>query len=65
MTEIVTGEGKLDLASVHDAFSRRALGYAMGEHRDAELGAGRAEDGAGHPRRPGRAGRGPTPGRGG
>jgi transposase InsO family protein len=37
MTEIETGEGKLYLASVHDAFSRRALGYAMGERHDASL----------------------------
>ncbi|GGJ72303.1 hypothetical protein [Streptomyces brasiliensis] len=35
MTEIDTGEGTLYLASVHDAFSRRALGYAMGERHDA------------------------------
>ncbi|MFF4410831.1 IS3 family transposase [Streptomyces sp. NPDC001404] len=37
MTEIETGEGKLYLASVHDAFSRRVLGYAMGERHDASL----------------------------
>ncbi|MGY4967445.1 transposase [Streptomyces sp. 900105245] len=37
MTEIETGEGKLHLASVHDAFSRRVLGYAMGERHDASL----------------------------
>jgi transposase InsO family protein len=37
MTEIDTGEGKLYLASVHDAFSRRALGFAMGERHDAAL----------------------------
>ncbi|MGW5254176.1 hypothetical protein ACWERW_14340 [Streptomyces sp. NPDC004012] len=30
MTEIDTGEGKFYLASGRDAFSRRALGYAMG-----------------------------------
>ncbi|MGW3507301.1 hypothetical protein [Streptomyces sp. NPDC000994] len=30
-TEIDTGEGKFYLAKVHDAFSGRALGYAMGE----------------------------------
>lgn len=29
MTEIETGEGKLYLASVHDSFSRRTLGYAL------------------------------------
>lgn len=37
MTEIDTAEGKLYLASVHDAFSRRALGYAMGDRHDATL----------------------------
>jgi putative transposase len=37
MTEIETGEGKLYLASVHDAFSRRVLGYAMGPRHDASL----------------------------
>ncbi|MFI1169528.1 IS3 family transposase [Streptomyces sp. NPDC020801] len=30
MTEVETGEGKLHLASVHDAFSRRALGLRDG-----------------------------------
>jgi transposase InsO family protein len=37
MTEIVTDEGKLYLATVLDLFSRRLLGYAMSEHHDAEL----------------------------
>ena len=37
MTEIGTGEGKIYLATVLDAFSRRCLGYAMGEHHDAAL----------------------------
>jgi transposase InsO family protein len=37
MTEIVTGEGKLYLATVIDLYSRRILGYAMGEHHDAGL----------------------------
>ncbi|MGW2815619.1 IS3 family transposase [Streptomyces sp. NPDC001415] len=37
MTEIVTGEGKLYLATVIHLFSRRLLGYAMGERHDAEL----------------------------
>lgn len=37
MTEIETGEGKIYLATVIDAFSRRLLGYAMGEHHDAAL----------------------------
>ncbi|MFB7269735.1 IS3 family transposase [Streptomyces sp. NPDC056244] len=37
MTEIVTSEGKLYPATVIDLFSRRLLGYAMGERHDAEL----------------------------
>ncbi|MGI5512790.1 IS3 family transposase [Streptomyces sp. CA-106131] len=37
MTEIVTSEGKLYLATVIDLFSRRLLGYAMSAHHDAEL----------------------------
>ncbi|MCA2230352.1 DDE-type integrase/transposase/recombinase, partial [Nonomuraea aurantiaca] len=37
VTEIVTGEGKLYLATVEDLFSRRLLGYAMSEHHDAAL----------------------------
>ncbi|MGI5144406.1 IS3 family transposase [Streptomyces sp. CA-106110] len=37
MTEIVTSEGKLHLATVIDLFSRRLLGYAMSAHHDAEL----------------------------
>ncbi|MFL4953234.1 IS3 family transposase [Streptomyces sp. MMS24-I31] len=37
LTEIVTGEGKLYLACVIDLFSRRLLGYAMGQRHDAEL----------------------------
>ncbi|MCX4530104.1 IS3 family transposase [Streptomyces sp. NBC_00841] len=37
MTEIVTEEGKLYLATVIDLFSRRLLGYAMGERHDAGL----------------------------
>lgn len=37
MTEIVTSEGNLYLATVIDVFSGRLLGYAMGAHRDAEL----------------------------
>ena len=37
MTEIVTGEGKLYLATVIDLYSRRILGYAMGAHHDAAL----------------------------
>jgi transposase InsO family protein len=36
-TEIGTGEGKLYLASVMDMASRRVLGYALGEHHDAQL----------------------------
>jgi transposase InsO family protein len=37
MTEIVTDQGKLYLATVIDLFSRRLLGYAMGVHHDADL----------------------------
>lgn len=37
MTEIVTGEGKVYLATVIDMFSRRMLGYAIGERHDAGL----------------------------
>jgi transposase InsO family protein len=36
-TEIVTDEGKLYLASVLDMASRRIVGFAVGEHHDAEL----------------------------
>jgi len=36
-TEIKTGEGKLFLASVLDMASRRVLGFALGEHHDAQL----------------------------
>jgi putative transposase len=39
-TEISTGEGKLHLASVLDMGSRRALGFALGEHHDARLAYG-------------------------
>jgi putative transposase len=39
-TEIGTGEGKLYLASVLDMGSRRALGFALGEHHDAQLAYG-------------------------
>src|SRR5213592_311457 len=34
-TEIATGEGKLCLASVMDAASRRVLGFTLSEHHDA------------------------------
>jgi transposase InsO family protein len=37
MTEIVTDQGKLYLATVIDLFSRRLLGYAMSEQHDADL----------------------------
>ncbi|BAD59291.1 putative transposase [Nocardia farcinica IFM 10152] len=37
VTEIVTGEGKLYLATVEDRLSGRMLGYATGAHHDAEL----------------------------
>ena len=36
-TEIKTAEGKLYLASVMDMASRRVLGFAAGEHHDAQL----------------------------
>ena len=39
-TEIPTDEGKLHLASVLDAASRRVLGFALSEHHDAELAYG-------------------------
>ncbi|MFD0883232.1 hypothetical protein ACFQ08_01455 [Streptosporangium algeriense] len=37
VTEIITAEGRLYLATVEDLFSRRLLGYAMGEHHDVAL----------------------------
>jgi putative transposase len=39
-TEIPAGEGKLYLDSVLDMGSRRVLGFALGEHHDAELAYG-------------------------
>ena len=39
-TEITTGQGKLYLASVMDMASRRVLGFALGEHHDAQLAYG-------------------------
>ena len=39
-TEIDTDEGKLHLDSVLDMGSRRVLGFALGEHHDAELAYG-------------------------
>jgi putative transposase len=39
-TEIPTGQGKLYLASVMDMASRRILGFAIGEHHDAQLAYG-------------------------
>src|ERR1700745_864223 len=39
-TEIPTDEGKLYLDSVLDMGSRRVLGFALGEHHDAELAYG-------------------------
>jgi putative transposase len=39
-TQIGTGEGKLYLASVLDMASRRVLGFALGEHHDAQLAYG-------------------------
>jgi putative transposase len=35
-TEIVTDQGKLRLASVMDAASRRVLGFSLSEHHDAD-----------------------------
>ncbi|MEQ4305078.1 IS3 family transposase [Plantactinospora sp. B6F1] len=37
ITEIVTDDGKLYLATVIDLYSRRILGYAMGAHHDTSL----------------------------
>jgi putative transposase len=39
-TEIKTGQGKLYLASVLDMASRRVLGFALGDHHDAQLAYG-------------------------
>jgi putative transposase len=39
LTQIDTGEGVLYLASILDLKSRRAVGYALGEHHDADLAA--------------------------
>jgi transposase InsO family protein len=39
LTEIPTGEGTLYLASILDLNSRRAVGYALGAHHDADLAA--------------------------
>jgi transposase InsO family protein len=39
-TEICTDEGKLQLDSVLDVGSRRVLGFALGEHHDADLAYG-------------------------
>jgi putative transposase len=39
LTEIPTDEGVLYLASILDLNSRRAVGYALGEHHDADLAA--------------------------
>jgi putative transposase len=39
LTEIPTAAGKLYLASILDLASRRAVGYALGEHHDADLAA--------------------------
>ena len=50
-TEIVTDEGKLYLDSVLDMGSRRIVGFALGEHHDAELAYARAGDGRRGPRR--------------
>src|SRR5205823_12961687 len=39
-TELPTDDGKLYLASVLDMGSRRVVGFAIGEHHDAELAYG-------------------------
>lgn len=39
LTQIDTGEGVLYLASILDLSSRRVVGYALGEHHDADLAA--------------------------
>ena len=39
LTEVPTEEGTLYLASILDLNSRRAVGYALGEHHDADLAA--------------------------
>jgi putative transposase len=39
-TEVPTGAGKLYLASVLDMASRRVVGFALGEHHDAQLAYG-------------------------
>lgn len=39
LTEVATDEGVLYLATILDLFSRRAIGYALGEHHDADLAA--------------------------
>jgi putative transposase len=39
LTEIPTGQGVLYLASILDLNSRRAVGYALGAHHDADLAA--------------------------
>ena len=39
-TEVPTGQGKLHLDSVLDVASRRVVGFALGEHHDAELAYG-------------------------
>ena len=39
LTQIDTGQGALYLASILDLASRRVVGYALGEHHDADLAA--------------------------
>ena len=39
-TEVATDEGKLYLASVLDMASRRIVGFALGDHHDAQLAYG-------------------------
>ena len=44
-TEVETDEGKLQLDSVLDMGSRRIVGFAIGEHHDADLACGALVDG--------------------
>jgi transposase InsO family protein len=52
-TEIATGQGKLYLASVLDMASRRVLGFALGEHHNAQLAYGALAMAVAARRRPG------------
>jgi putative transposase len=39
LTEVATDQGVLYLATILDLYSRRAVGFALGEHHDADLAA--------------------------